>query len=153
MRNRREDFVAARSPLSHQDFCTRLGVGVRVELAVWVVCVRRAMGCVLAIPPSVLRPDDTWIVLLPLVPCDWDDVGVVLALDGLGVEFPSERSQELPRFLPGRFFGKTWPAPATFGEWTVAVSNHLVEHGCRLTRRARRSISRRDADPWRPPAL
>lgn len=149
MRNRRRDFVAARSPLSHGDFCARVGVSRDLELS--VIYVRRAMGCVLAVPPSVLRPEDTWSVLLPLVPCDWDDLGVVLALEKLGVEFPSERSKELPRFLPGRFFWKTWPAPATFGEWIVAVSNHLVDHGCRLTKRGRQSIGRRGADHRRHP--
>ena len=95
MRNRREDFVAARPPFLHRDFCTGLGVGP--ELAAWVICVRRAMGCVLAIPPSALRPDDTWSVLLPLVPCDWDDLGVVLALEKLGVEFSSRLTWRFER--------------------------------------------------------
>jgi hypothetical protein len=136
MPTRHESFVAARSPLPHREFCARLGI-VR-DLEPWVICVRRAMGRLLAIPPSAIQPDDTWRDLVPLHPCDWDDLGVVLSLEGLGVLFPSAQSEELPRFLPGRFFWKTWPAPATIGEWAAAVSNHLVGHGCRLTKRPSR---------------
>ena len=130
----RERFVAARAPLPHREFCACLGVAR--DLDAWIICIRRAMGRLLGIPPSAIRPDDTWRNLVPLHPCDWDDLGVVLALEGLGVLFPLAQSEELPRFLPGRFFWKTWPAPDTFGEWAVAVSRHLVEHGCRLTERS-----------------
>jgi hypothetical protein len=134
MPTRRESFVAARAPLPHREFCARLGVAP--DLVAWIVCVRRAMGSLLGIPPSAIQPDDTWRELVPLHPCDWDDLGVVLALEELGVLFPSVRSEELPRLMPGRFFWMTWPAFDTFGEWAVAVSEHLVAHGCRLTRRS-----------------
>jgi hypothetical protein len=129
VQTRRENFVAAREPLPHRDFCARLGVAPDTDA--WIICIRRAMARLFAVPPSALYPRDTWRDLLPLLRCDWDDVEVVLSLGELGVEFPSAQSEELPRFLPGRFFWKHWPAPATFGDWVVAVAEHLDRNGCR----------------------
>jgi hypothetical protein len=94
------------------------------------------MACLCVVPPSVLYPQDTWQTLVPLLSCDWDDLGFVLILEKLGVQFSTEAGQGLPRFLPGRFFWIHRPAPATFGDWAVAVAQHLITHGCRLAKRS-----------------
>ncbi len=130
---RRRAFVAARQPLSHREFCDQ--VGVTGGLRPWVVAVRRAMARLCVVPACVLYPNDTWRDLVRLVDCDWDDMAFVLSLETVGVEFPSLEAQELPGFLPGRLFWIHWPAPATFGLWSMTVAVHLTKHDCRQTRR------------------
>jgi hypothetical protein len=132
---RRDSFLASRQPLSHRDFCTRLGV--TPDLVAWVVCVRRAMGCICGVPPSALYPDDTWQTLSPLLTFrEWDHIDALVYLEELGVEFPRQIHDEpVPPFIPGRTFYIKCPAPRAFGGWVLEVAEHLVERGCRLTSR------------------
>ena len=104
-----ESFVTARSPLPHREFCARLGIAR--DLEAWVICVRRAIGHLLAIPPSAIQPGDTWRDLLPVHPCDWEDLGVVLSLERLGVLFPSGNPKSCHASCPGDASGRTGPPP------------------------------------------
>ena len=135
MISRREKFIATRPPMTHEDFL--LALQVPVSPVGWIVVVREAMGHFLKLPAFAIYPMDTWQTLEPFFPLDgWDEMGFILSLEAVGVEFLDDESQTLPRFIEGRFFWLRWRGSANIGEWSVRVAMHLISKNCNLKLRS-----------------
>ena len=114
LRSRRQKFVEAHSALPDEDFLRE--VGARSDLARFVTAARRAVARICHVPSEAIHPNDAPATLAGLATFDWDELQVIMHVEReLGV--PLGEGFAAPRFLPGRFFWRSWPAPGTFGEW------------------------------------
>lgn len=116
----RRRLVKGRAPLSDDEFVSR--VGVRPELHYFIVAAREAVARVCRVPSSFLFPEDKPESIVKLVTFDWDDLGVVMEMEGiLGFAI----GDEVPRFIGWRFFWRGEPGPKTFGAWCVRVAEYI----------------------------
>ena len=115
--------VEGRSPLSDEDFLSR--TSVRPEWRGSALAAREALGRVCHIPADRIYAEDVPESLAELVFLDWDDTNVIVELEQLLHVPLGEPGDDFPRFLPGRFFWRKWPAPKTVGEWAARVAEHV----------------------------
>ena len=116
LKSRRRKFVEQRTALADEDFVRE--VGARPEVARFVTAARRAVAEICHVPSGAIHPADAPATLAGLATLDWDDLQVVMSVESeLGVSLGE--ALDAPRFLPGRFFWRSWSAPETFGEWVV----------------------------------
>src|SRR5262245_40126688 len=116
LKSRRRKFVEQRSALADADFVRE--VGARPNVARFVTAARRAVAQSCHVPSEAIRPADAPATLAGLATFDWDDLQVIMGVESeLGVSLGE--GFDAPRFLPGRFFWRSWPAPKTFGEWVI----------------------------------
>lgn len=122
LKSKRKQMVEGRPPLSDDDFLSR--TRVRPEWRGFVLAAREALGRVCHIPADRIYSEDAPQSPAELVFLDWDDTNVVMELEQL-LHVPLGERDDFPRFLPGRFFWLTWPAPKTVGEWAARVAQHV----------------------------
>jgi hypothetical protein len=116
LKTRRKKFVDQHSVLPDEDFLR--AVGARLDLARFVSAARRAVAEICHVPSEAIHPADAPATLASLATLDWDDLQVIMSVESeLGVSLGE--GLDAPRFLAGRFFWRSWPAPETFGEWVV----------------------------------
>lgn len=123
LKSKRKKFVEARSPLSDEEFLSR--VSVRPEWRGFALAARQALGRVCQIPADRIYSEDNPDSLAELTFLDWDDMNVVMELEEL-LNIPlGDPGNDFPRFLFGRFFWRKWPGPKTVAEWAAQVAEHV----------------------------
>jgi hypothetical protein len=115
--------IEGRPSLSDEEFLSR--INVRPEWGGFALAAREALGRVCRIPADHIYAEDDPQSLAELAFLDWDDMGVVLELEQLLHVPLGDPGDDFPRFLPGRFFWRKWPAPRTVGEWAARVAEHV----------------------------
>jgi hypothetical protein len=123
LKSKRKRFVDSRPPLSDEDFLSR--TSVRPEWRGFALAAREALGRVCQIPADRIYSEDDPESLAELALLDWDDMNVVIELEQLLRVPLGDPGDDFPRFLPGRFFWRKWPAPKTVGEWAGRVAEHV----------------------------
>ena len=120
-KSRRRKLLESRVAFSDDDFLR--AVGAQPKDARFILAARRAVARVCRMAPEVIYPDDPPSMFEPLPTLAWDDSEVVLEIESeLGIALGSDP----PRFLPGRFFWRHYPAPGTFGEWAVKFAGWAI---------------------------
>jgi hypothetical protein len=120
LKSKRQNFVKDRAALADEEFLSRCAAGApRFALAA-----REALGGVCQIPADRIYPEDNPEMLAQLVG-DWDDLSVILELEATLHISLGDAGDDFPRFLPGRFFWRKWPAPKSVGEWAALVAEHV----------------------------
>ena len=113
--------------ITDEAFVRLLGLtGSSAHLA---LCVRRAIAELCRMPPEAISPAHStqWLSKRMVYPggTEWDLLAFELELaDALGVHSNLE-SEDLPPFLPHRFFWWHRPGPANLGEWILGVVSVL----------------------------
>lgn len=116
LKSARQKFVEQHSALPDEDFLRE--VGAQSDLARFVIAARKAVAGICHVPSDAIHPCDAPATLAGLANFDWDDLPVIMDVErGLGVTLRD--SSDAPRFVPGRFFWRSWPGPKTFGEWVI----------------------------------
>ena len=124
LKSRRKKFVEQHSVLPDEDFLRE--VGARPDLARFVTAARRAVAEICHVPSEAIHPADAPAALAGLATLDWDDMAVIMDVESeLGVSLCE--GIDAPRFLPGRFCWRSWPAPATFGEWSIQFAEWAIK--------------------------
>src|SRR3954447_8115397 len=120
LKSKRQKFVEDRAALSDEKFLSRCPAGAPG----FALIAREALGRVCQIPADRIYADDKPETLAELAG-DWDDLAVILELEAiLHIPF-GDTGDDFPRFLPGRFFWRKWPAPKSVGEWAARVAEHV----------------------------
>jgi hypothetical protein len=116
LESRRQKFIEQHGFVSDEDFLR--DIGARSDVARFVTTGRKAVAGICHVPAETIHPTDTPATLAGLATFDWDELQIIMIVEQeLGVTL-GERLDP-PRFLPGRFFWRSWPAPTTFGEWVI----------------------------------
>src|SRR4051794_41069001 len=120
LKSKRQNFVKDRASLAGEEFLSRCASSA----SHFALAAREALGRVCQIPVDRIYPEDNPEMLAQLAR-DWDDLAVILELEAILHIQLGDSGDDFPRFLPGRFFWRKWPAPKSVGEWAARVAEHI----------------------------